>query len=102
MIRIYPWRSFPPYWPPLSINHVGRVRIDYSASTALSRTHLPADRIVITSSSGLDSMAGDESSRPAQKVVRKLGVSLGRVYFAKYKVSALLKKEIGRLRRRPV
>ncbi len=33
---------------------------------------------------------------PAKKVARKLGVSLGRVYFAKYKVSALLKKEIRR------
>src|SRR6266498_5128111 len=30
---------------------------------------------------------------PANKVARKLGVSLGKVYFAKYKISRLLKKE---------
>src|SRR5438552_3440395 len=34
---------------------------------------------------------------PAKKVARKLGVSLGKVYFAKYKVSKLLKKEIKKL-----
>ena len=34
---------------------------------------------------------------PAKKVARKLGVSLGKVYFAKYKVSVLLKKEIKKL-----
>jgi RNA polymerase sigma-70 factor (ECF subfamily) len=34
---------------------------------------------------------------PAKKVARKLGVSLSQVYFAKYKVSALLKKESKRL-----
>jgi hypothetical protein len=35
---------------------------------------------------------------PATKVARKLGVSLGQVYFAKYKVSKLMKKEIRQLR----
>jgi RNA polymerase sigma-70 factor (ECF subfamily) len=34
---------------------------------------------------------------PAKKVASKLGVSLGQVYFAKYKISALLKKESKRL-----
>ena len=34
---------------------------------------------------------------PAKKVARKLGVSLGKVYFAKYRVSKLMKKEIQRL-----
>jgi len=34
---------------------------------------------------------------PAKKVARKLGVSLGKVYFAKYKVSKLMKKEIKKL-----
>jgi len=37
---------------------------------------------------------------PAQKVARKLGVNLGKVYFAKYKVSALLRKEIKVLERK--
>jgi len=31
---------------------------------------------------------------PAKKVARKLGVNLGQVYFAKYKISKLMKKEI--------
>jgi len=35
---------------------------------------------------------------PANKVARKLGVSLGKVYFAKYKISRLLKKEIKKLK----
>jgi len=39
---------------------------------------------------------------PAKKVARKLGVSLGKVYFAKYKVSKLLKKEIRKLERQLV
>ena len=39
---------------------------------------------------------------PAKKVARKLGVSLGKVYFSKYKVSALLKKEIKKLERQLV
>jgi len=34
---------------------------------------------------------------PAQKVARKLGVNLGQVYFAKYKISKLMKKEIKKL-----
>jgi hypothetical protein len=34
---------------------------------------------------------------PAQKVDRKLGVNLGQVYFAKYKISKLMKKEIRKL-----
>ena len=34
---------------------------------------------------------------PANKVARKLGVNMGRVYFAKYKVTRLLKSEIKRL-----
>jgi len=37
---------------------------------------------------------------PAQKVARKLGVNLGKVYSAKYKVSALLRKEIKVLERK--
>ena len=36
-------------------------------------------------------------SWPAVKVARELGVKMGRVYFAKYKISRLLKKEIRRL-----
>ena len=31
---------------------------------------------------------------PAKKVARKLGVNLGQVYFAKYKISKLMKREI--------
>jgi RNA polymerase sigma-70 factor (ECF subfamily) len=34
---------------------------------------------------------------PAAKVAQKLGVKMGRIYFAKYKLSRLLKKEIRRL-----
>ena len=34
---------------------------------------------------------------PAKKVARKLGVNLGQVYFAKYKISKLMKKEIKKL-----
>ena len=34
---------------------------------------------------------------PAAKVAQKLGVKMGKVYFAKYKISRLLKKEIRRL-----
>ena len=34
---------------------------------------------------------------PAAKVAEKLGVKMGKVYFAKYKISRLLKKEIRRL-----
>ena len=34
---------------------------------------------------------------PAVKVARELGVKMGRVYFAKYKISRLLKKETRRL-----
>src|SRR2546426_4058434 len=34
---------------------------------------------------------------PAVKVARKLGVNLGQVYFAKYKISKLMKKEIKKL-----
>ena len=34
---------------------------------------------------------------PAEKVAGKLSVKMGRVYFAKYKISRLLKKEIRRL-----
>jgi RNA polymerase sigma factor (sigma-70 family) len=34
---------------------------------------------------------------PAAKVAQKLGVKTGKVYFAKYKISRLLKKEIRRL-----
>jgi RNA polymerase sigma-70 factor (ECF subfamily) len=34
---------------------------------------------------------------PAKKVARKLGVSLARVYFAKYKVSALLRRQVKNL-----
>jgi RNA polymerase sigma factor (sigma-70 family) len=34
---------------------------------------------------------------PAHKVAEKLGVKLGKVYFAKYKVSRLIKKEVKRL-----
>ena len=34
---------------------------------------------------------------PAIKVARKLGVNLGQVYFAKYKISKLMKKEIKKL-----
>jgi len=34
---------------------------------------------------------------PATKVARKLGIKMGKVYFAKYKISLLLKKEIKRL-----
>ena len=34
---------------------------------------------------------------PAKKVARKLGVNLGKVYFAKYKVSKLMKREIKKL-----
>jgi hypothetical protein len=34
---------------------------------------------------------------PAQKVDRKLGVNLGQVYFAKYKISKLMKNEIKKL-----
>jgi RNA polymerase sigma factor (sigma-70 family) len=37
---------------------------------------------------------------PAVKVARKLNVKMGRVYFAKYKISRLLKKEIRRLEAR--
>jgi RNA polymerase sigma-70 factor (ECF subfamily) len=36
-------------------------------------------------------------SWPAVKVARELGIKMGRVYFAKYKISRLLKKEIRRL-----
>src|SRR5213594_693867 len=36
---------------------------------------------------------------PAKKVARKLGVNLGQVYFAKYKISKLMKKEIRKLER---
>ena len=36
---------------------------------------------------------------PARKVARKLGVTLSRVYFAKYKISRLLKKEVARLQK---
>ena len=36
---------------------------------------------------------------PAIKVARKLGVNLGQVYFAKYKISKLMKKEIRKLER---
>jgi hypothetical protein len=35
---------------------------------------------------------------PAAKVARKVGVSLPRVYFAKYRVSALVKREIEALK----
>jgi len=38
---------------------------------------------------------------PAAKVARKVGVSLPRVYFAKYKTSKLLKREIEVLRKGP-
>ncbi len=34
---------------------------------------------------------------PAHKVARKLGVNLGQVYFAKYKISKLMKQEIRKL-----
>jgi RNA polymerase sigma-70 factor (ECF subfamily) len=34
---------------------------------------------------------------PAKKVARKLGVNLSQVYFAKYKISKLMKKEIKKL-----
>jgi RNA polymerase sigma-70 factor (ECF subfamily) len=34
---------------------------------------------------------------PAAKVARKLGVKMGRVYFAKYKISRLIRKEARRL-----
>ncbi len=34
---------------------------------------------------------------PAKKVARKLGVNLGQVYFAKYKISKLMKQEIRKL-----
>ena len=34
---------------------------------------------------------------PAKKVARKLGVNLGQVYFAKYNISKLMKKEIKKL-----
>ena len=36
---------------------------------------------------------------PAKKVARKLGVNLGQVYFAKYKISKLMKREIRKLER---
>jgi len=39
---------------------------------------------------------------PAKKVARKLGVSLGKVYFAKYKISKLMKKEVKKLERQLV
>src|SRR5436190_4509467 len=38
---------------------------------------------------------------PAKKVARKLAVSLGQVYFAKYKISKLMKKEIKKLDTKP-
>jgi RNA polymerase sigma factor (sigma-70 family) len=34
---------------------------------------------------------------PAAKVARELGVKMGRIYFAKYKIARLLKKEVRRL-----
>jgi len=34
---------------------------------------------------------------PAVKVARKLGIKMGKVYFAKYKISRMLKKEVKRL-----
>jgi RNA polymerase sigma-70 factor (ECF subfamily) len=34
---------------------------------------------------------------PAREVAAKLGANLAQVYFAKYKISALLKKEVGRV-----
>ena len=39
---------------------------------------------------------------PAQKVARTLGVSLGRVYLAKHRIGALLKKELKKLERQTI
>src|SRR5205814_10672131 len=39
---------------------------------------------------------------PGAKVARKLGIKIGKVYFAKYKISRMLKKEIKRLEARRI